>query len=282
MCFHPQNAWLQDVVKDGVKKRAVFFAPPTGEAQPIQLPCGKCLGCRMDKARTWAIRCLHESEMHEDNCFLTLTLSDENLHDLDKRDLQLFFKRLRKALNGRRVSYYAVGEYGSLTARPHYHALVFGWFPSDAYYWSGNGQTALFRSSFLERLWPFGNSLVGSVSYESACYVSRYCAKVLGSGGFALMSRNPAIGRDWYRKYGSEVSAHDGCHIPSTDCFVRPPRYYDGLSDPDDIAERKARRLAYSVKAHADETVQRLLDREECLRLRLERKSRIGEFDAFE
>ncbi|AKO71498.1 replication initiator protein [Chimpanzee faeces associated microphage 3] len=282
MCFHPLNAWLHEVEKNGVKKRAVFFSPPNDLAMPIQLPCGKCLGCRMDKARTWAIRCLHESQMHEDNCFLTLTFSDDNLHDLDKRDLQLFFKRLRKALNGKRISYYAVGEYGSLTARPHYHALVFGWFPSDAYYWTGNGPTSLFRSSFLETLWPFGNSLVGSVSYESACYVSRYCAKALGSGGFALMSRNPAIGKDWYRRYGPEVSAHDGCHIPSTDCFVRPPRYYDGLSDPDDLLERKARRLAYSVKAHAHDTVSRLLDREESLRLRLERKARIGEFDAFE
>ena len=237
MCFHPQTAWLQKVVKGGVEKNAIFFSRPSEDAQRVHLPCGKCLGCRVDKARTWAIRCLHESQMHDANSFITLTMSDEHLHDICKDDLQRFFKRLRKALGGKRVSYYAVGEYGELSRRPHYHALVFGWFPHDAYYWSGNGKNALFRSPFLERLWPFGNSLVGGVTYESACYCTRYCAKALSDGGFALMSRRPAIGKEWWSVYQSEVIAHDGCHVPNTDCFVRPPRYYDQQSAPRTIGQ---------------------------------------------
>ncbi|AKO71489.1 replication initiator protein [Chimpanzee faeces associated microphage 1] len=275
MCFHPLMAWL-------VNGKPQFTFPKFAVDTPlsVQLPCGKCLGCRMDKARTWAMRCLHESQMHEDNSFITLTMSDEHLHDIDKRDLQLFFKRLRKALGGKRVSYYAVGEYGELSRRPHYHALVFGWFPSDAYYWSGSGDTRLFRSPMLERLWTLGNSLVGMVSYNSACYCTRYCVKALDDNGFALMSRNPAIGRTWYEKYGCEVEAHDGVHIPFTDCWVRVPRYYDGLANPLDLEFRKAHRR----EVHEGEYLSpsRMRDMEECLRLRLERKARIGEFDSFE
>lgn len=282
MCFHPQLAWLQTVVKDGVERRAVFFSCPTSDAEPIHLPCGKCLGCKMDHARTWAIRCLHESQCHDRNSFLTLTFDDAHVHDICKDDLQRFFKRLRKALGGQRVSYYAVGEYGELSSRPHYHALVFGWYPDDAYYWSGCGTRALFRSPLLERLWPFGNSLVGSVSYESACYCTRYCAKALSAGGFALMSRRPAIGKQWWSLYHDEVIAHDGCHVPFSDCFVRPPRYYDMQSEPSELAERKERRKQEATVRHSGETVDRLLQREEALRLSLARRPRIGEFDAFD
>lgn len=282
MCFHPLSAFLMTV---NGKSRVLFKHPYPwfGEPLPaVHLPCGKCVGCRMDNARMWAIRCLHESQMHEDNAFVTLTFNDENLHDIRKDDVQKFFKRLRKALKGKRLSYYAVGEYGDLSHRPHYHALVFGWYPHDAYYWSGNGPTALFRSPFLERVWPYGNSLIGNVSYESACYCTRYCAKALASGGFALMSRRPALGRSWYDRYGSEVSVHDGCHVPNTDCFVRPPRYYDSLADPWDLDLRKERRRVAATARHAGETTDRLLQREESLVLRLKQKPRYGEFDAFD
>ena len=275
MCFHPLTAWM-------VNGKPQFTFPKFALETPlcVQLPCGKCLGCRMDKARTWAMRCLHESQMHDESAFITLTMNDDNLHDINKRDLQLFFKRLRKALGGKRVSYYAVGEYGELSARPHYHALVFGWFPDDAYYWSSSGENRLYRSPTLERLWSFGNSLVGMVTYDSACYCTRYCVKALDNRGFALMSRNPAIGKTWYDKYRDEVEAHDGVHVPFTDCFVRVPRYYDTLADPWDVEIRKLKRK----EKYEGQIIEpsRLRDMEECLRLRLEKKARIGVFDCFD
>lgn len=95
----------------------------------LTVPCGKCIFCRIQKRKEWSIRMLHEIGEHERNSFITLTYSDTHLPDnnsLRKRDLQLFIKRLRKNLNGRRIKYFACGEYGSKTDRPHYHAILFG------------------------------------------------------------------------------------------------------------------------------------------------------------
>ena len=66
---------------------------------------------------------------------LTLTIDDENLEysedwqpQLCYRDVQLFIKKLRKQ-NAKhtknKIKYFAVGEYGGLTARPHYHLIIF-------------------------------------------------------------------------------------------------------------------------------------------------------------
>ena len=95
----------------------------------LQVPCGKCLACRIKKRKEWQIRMLHELNYHDDAVFLTLTYSDEYLPDnnsLVKRDLQLFIKRLRKNLGDRKIRYFACGEYGELSQRPHYHLIIFG------------------------------------------------------------------------------------------------------------------------------------------------------------
>ena len=91
--------------------------------------CGKCVMCRIAKRREWTLRLIHESVYWEDSVFLTLTYSDDYLPkngSLDKRQLQLFIKRLRKSLNGRSIKYFACGEYGDNTERPHYHLIIFG------------------------------------------------------------------------------------------------------------------------------------------------------------
>lgn len=95
----------------------------------LTVPCGKCILCRIQKRKEWSLRMLHELEDWNDSSFITLTYSDDFLPDnnsLVKRDLQLFFKRLRKNLNHRRIKYFACGEYGTKTFRPHYHAILFG------------------------------------------------------------------------------------------------------------------------------------------------------------
>lgn len=93
----------------------------------LRVPCGQCLACRIAKRREWSARLQHELATHDDAVFVTLTYSDEyNDNSLHKRDLQLFFKRLRKALGDRRIRYFACGEYGDRTQRPHYHAIIFG------------------------------------------------------------------------------------------------------------------------------------------------------------
>lgn len=107
----------------------------------IQIPCGQCIGCRLDYSRSWADRCLMELQYHESSYFVTLTYDDihvpvtyySNNEDgeavpamtLRKRDLQLFFKRLRTN-TGQQVRMFCAGEYGSESARPHYHCIIFG------------------------------------------------------------------------------------------------------------------------------------------------------------
>lgn len=95
----------------------------------LQVPCGKCIQCRIQKRSEWSIRCLHELDNHADSVFVTLTYTDDNIPDnnsLRYQDLCLFFKRLRKNLGDRKIRYFACGEYGSDTNRPHYHAIIFG------------------------------------------------------------------------------------------------------------------------------------------------------------
>ena len=102
----------------------------------LEVPCGKCLTCRIKKRQEWAVRMLHECESHKDSIFITLTYDEEHVPyrstlsvypTLKKSDLQKFFKRLRRDLENqnRKIKYFASGEYGD-NERPHYHAIIFG------------------------------------------------------------------------------------------------------------------------------------------------------------
>ena len=136
-CKRPLLAWY-----DGT---TVSFKPH--EFKPfvkINLPCNKCINCKMRYAKEWAIRCMHEAhpEINKDNCFITLTFNDENLpkdKSLDVRTFQLFMKRLRKKVK-KPLRFYHSGEYGEIKRRPHYHALIFGYdFPDKQRFRKNNG-----------------------------------------------------------------------------------------------------------------------------------------------
>lgn len=188
--------------------------------------------------------------MHEFNCFITLTYSDENLpldRSLSKRDFQLFMKRLRKSIAPLKVRFFAGGEYGDLNARPHYHALLFGYdFPDKKFHKHSAGKP-LYTSQALEKLWPNGFALIGDVTFESAAYVASYCHKkltgtmaalynhvdaetgeIIGiTPEFGLQSRRPGIGSTWFEKYGNDVYPRD--QVIARESPQRPPRYYDKL-----------------------------------------------------
>lgn len=181
------------------------------------VPCGKCAGCRMDYSRAWADRML--IELH-DNCncgvFLTLTYNSEHLPrsdsgapTLSKRDLQLFWKRLRKAYPDKKIRYFVAGEYGPRTHRPHYHAIVFGLSLSDfsdLEYLRANGLgQAYYNSPSLADIWSNGYIVLSEVTWHTCAYVSRYVLKkrgkidkyVVATGvvpEFNLTSRRPGIG----------------------------------------------------------------------------------------
>ena len=193
--------------------------------------------------------------MRERNCFLTLTYDDAHLPEhgqLVKRDLQLFFKRLRKNVGPFR--YVACGEYGELKRRPHFHVALFGLDFSDdrIEYSEGIRGDKVYVSKTLADVWqqstfPLGHT-IGSLTFESAAYIARYITKkitgkaasplplfsdpetgeiVLPNPEFLVCSKG--IGRSWFREFFmSDVFPH-GRVITAQGTPAPVPRFYKEL-----------------------------------------------------
>ena len=211
-----------------VHKILISRTPPLS---PIKVPCGQCIACKLNRASDWAVRIMHEKQMSVESYFLTLTYDEEHLprvgkySTLVKDDIQKFLKRLRKSIAPVKLRYYLCGEYGETYGRCHFHVIVFlDSHPADNF------------SRYVESAWSFGFVHIGSVSYDSACYVARYCTKLLTgpkktwyierniTPEFSLMSRRPGIGASWLEKYGSEVKTHHNVVVKGKK--MSPPRYY--------------------------------------------------------
>lgn len=233
------------------------------------IPCGKCDGCRADYSRRWADRLMIESTLHDYNWFITLTFNDEWLkkqceakddwYSLNKRHVQLFMKRLRREIAPLKVRFFACGEYGSKSNRPHYHLIIFGLeFPENdlVFLRKNNLGQDYFSSNLIAKCWSdpesgesYGFNVVGHVDYDSCRYVARYVMKKLNGPDkllyeflgvqepFVLMSRRPGIGHD-YMNLHPEWSEENLIYI-STDVgslAVPPPRYFENeiqKHDPD-------------------------------------------------
>lgn len=224
-------------------------------AQPdeeIDLPCGQCVGCRLERSRQWAIRIMHEAQMHSDNSFLTLTFDEEHLPEnlsISKRDLQLFMKRLRKKYPKQKIRYYACGEYGDINLRPHYHLCMFNYDPIDKQIVGlTKSNHPLYESPDLKEVWPYGRHWLGELTFESAAYVARYVMKkmngqkaeqdetykrICSNTGeifwvepeFQTQSLKPAIGQEWFDKYSSDAYPSD--YITVRGRKMKPPKFYD-------------------------------------------------------
>lgn len=259
-CFNPVPAYRTDSGDVVMVERGSIRATLT-------LACGRCTGCRVERARQWTVRVMHEASLYEENCFVTLTYAPEHLPadgSLRYRpDFQNFLKRLRRHFScrcvgashgsdcrARNIRFFMCGEYGEEGNRPHYHAALFNVdFREDAYVWkdSGSGHV-VYRSPTLERLWPFGSSSFGALTQESAAYVARYAMKkVYGDLAdehykdvdretgevtwrvpeFTHMSLKPGIGAGWFSKFRGDVFPHDRVVVGGVES--RPPRYYDTL-----------------------------------------------------
>lgn len=212
--------------------------------QQIQLPCGQCILCRLEHARQWAVRITHEAQMHEQSSFITLTYADEHVPEhgsLRYQDLRLFWNRLRKEIG--KVRYYAVGEYGGTTLRPHYHACIFGHAFEKDRRMLRQSPTLLWTSPQLEACWGLGFVSVGALTWQTAQYTAAYVTKKLNNkqkyvrtdeetGELialeqpkAYMSLKPAIGARWLEKHGHRVFEHDQVVINGHP--QKPPKYYD-------------------------------------------------------
>lgn len=290
-CVRPLRGYLSRTRNPSGKRSVVFDSVKGFADRPVTVPCGQCIGCRLERSRQWAVRCMHEASLHDDNAFVTLTYEDEHLPrfgSLDRKAFPLFMKRLRKLEDGKRIRYFYCGEYGDRSNRPHYHGLLFGFDFRDKVLHTFRGDHAVYRSETLERLWPFGLSEVGTVTFDSAAYVARYITKkvtgdeemvaahycgVDGATGelgtkeveFCGMSRRPGIGREWYERFGCEVYPSDGVVVRGVLC--RPPRFYDKLLELDDS------RLAARVRGKRRRNVREA----ECEPERLEAKRKVME-----
>jgi hypothetical protein len=243
--------------------RSVSFKETSEHDRQITLPCGQCVGCRLEKSRQWAVRCMHEAQLHEDNCFITLTYNDENLPEdlsLNYDHFQTFIKDLRAHFkyhhNKTGIRFYMAGEYGESFGRPHYHACIFGINFSDRKYHKRTPSGFnIYVSKILESLWPYGYSSIGDVTFESAAYVARYIMKKqtgtkpnefgmtakdhytwcdLETGElkekkpeFNKMSLRPGIGADWLKKYLPDVYPNDFVEVRGKK--TTPPKYYDKI-----------------------------------------------------
>jgi len=251
--------------------------------RPLTFRCGHCIGCRQDLARSWAIRIMHESLMHANNCFITLTYDDDHLPDdggLQVDDYQRFTKRLRKNLGPFR--YYHCGEYGPNTHRPHYHACLFGLdFASDRVLLRRTKQSDLYTSPLLQQTWGLGTVTVGNLTYESAEYVARYCMKKLtGNAGaeeygdlrppYSSMSLKPGLGSAWFDKYHRDVYPAD--EVVHKGRRFRPPKYYDGKLEEAALRELKMKRLKHMNTE--EQTERRLRIREQVHLARLNAQQR--------
>ena len=223
----------------------------------IEIPCNSCLQCRLDYSKRWADRCMLEAMYHDENAFITLTYDDKNVPLVDgvdpvtgelkkfktlrKKHFQDFMKRFRnivneipkekrKFYNGRKyyrkgddkfkeIRYMASGEYGSQTNRSHYHAIIFGWYPSDDdIVLLGKNELGqdYYGSATLAKAWPYGFHVIGKADWNSCAYVARYVVKKMFpfeknfyeacniEPEFILMSRRPGIGAQWYEDHKEE------------------------------------------------------------------------------
>lgn len=253
----------------------------------ITIPCGQCVGCRLAYSREWANRCMLEMQYHDSAYFVTLTYDDDHIprsyypdpetgeamvsYTLKKRDVQLFMKRLRKAKSDDKIRFFAAGEYGDQTFRPHYHLIIFGLHLDDLtpYKQSPQGHQ-YYNSPCIQRAWsvvvtrkdsitplavPIGYAVVSEVTWETCAYVARYTMKKLRGNDaefyrkfnlqppFSLMSRKPGIGREYYDNH-PDLYKYEYINLSTKEKGLkfRPPKYYDRLYDleyPEASAEMK-------------------------------------------
>ena len=279
-CYHPLKAWYTgEYTEDGKLKYKItsdqIYSITLKDGRVsyddyIEVPCGYCIGCRLDHSREWAIRCMAEATMWNENYFITLTYDNDHIpkdNSIHKRDLQLFLKRLRKEIDDPGTCrYFACGEYGETTFRPHYHLILFNC-PIGKYNerFGTAGTTPTFINPIIGKCWPYGQHLIGTVTDQSAGYVARYNMKSVKYSKyeasdwqklgierpFLIMSRRPGIGYEFFRK-NTDMFESDQMIVSTIDGGIKSkiPRYFEKLyEDEEHLKLLKIRR-----RSKAEET----------------------------
>lgn len=219
------------------------------------VPCNKCLHCLQNRRAEWTFRLRIQQKNAVSAAFLTLTYTDDNIPIIDgkkslrKSDLQKFFKRLRYEAckppfnTLPPISYYAVGEYGTQTFRPHYHVIIF------------NVHHRLLEERLTD-IWGHGNTVIGSVTHGSIHYVTKY---VVNKGDFLDMPEAPfavmsngigsqyLVNKEYHKENQSFVGIIQGQKM-------RLPRYLkDQIFDQNDKRNNAIKTEKEMVKKYQDE-----------------------------
>lgn len=284
-----------------------YSGDETVTRQFIEIPCGHCAGCRADQAKEWSDRLIMESKYCDPDSmyFITLTYDEEHLKrvgyvdkfgevidalksnrgTLDKRDIQLFIKRLRAQRPDDRLRYYICGEYGPQTDRPHCHGIIYGLHLRD---WklveSGKSETGntYYTCGELERIWGNGFVSIEPANEFTCKYVAQYVTKKIGAKPaqarlergqvpeFSLMSRRPGIGRQYFEDKGDEMFDKEKIFLATLNGSVeiKPPRYFKKLYKnvhEDRYSERVKKLLQRSEDVEDAKTTVTDLDKEKQL-----------------
>ncbi|UIB81481.1 replication initiator protein [Flyfo microvirus Tbat2_160] len=304
-CYNPLTGFYSRNLNSNGKRNIVFHSREALDDRSIKVSCGQCIGCKLERSRQWAMRCMHESTLYDKNCFITLTYSPENLPEggtLVKKDFQDFMKRLRFHNPHKKIRFFHCGEYGDQFQRPHYHAIIFNHDFDDKTPLKKINDNVIYESQTLTKLWTHGHCSTAAVTFDSAAYVARYCTKkITGPAAFyhythfdadgeitrellpeyTTMSRRPGIGKPWLEKYMTDVYPDDFVVVRGKK--LKPPKYYDNLlqdHDPflvDEIKERRETRGRLNSK-HT--TPERLLVRETIQNLKIQTLKRTYEHDS--
>ncbi len=184
-------------------------------------------------------------------------------------------KRLRKKYVphepsfSQKIRFYQSGEYGETTFRPHYHACMFNYRPTDGILFSEKNEIKLYTSETLAKIWAKGHVTFGDVTFESAAYCSRYTtSKITGDPAqkhyelidedgvvhdrlpeYCNPSRRPGIGLPWLSRYGADAYSKDEVILRSK--AMKPPRAYDKQYEHTDPALWRITKAKRRKAAHA-------------------------------
>lgn len=328
-CNHPLHAFPIGINEDTGKPIYKIVSGQTERIHPMQgrspivdqwiteyieIPCGKCIECRLAYSRQWADRCMLEAKSWEHNHFLTLTYNEENLTQAQQidlgtgevfkapyatlvpEDLTKFMKDLRRYYKYHyghdNIRFYACGEYGDKSGRPHFHVIVFNLPINDlVYFHTNHAHDKLYLSDTIAEIWGKGHVIVGDVTWNSAAYTARYVMKkikgpeakdIYASMGlvpeFVRMSRREGIGKAYYEENKDKIYQHDEIVITNAKGLaktIKPSKYYDRLYDieePEIMAAIKAKRQELAKESMQIALSKTSLSKDEYLEMRERKK----------
>lgn len=328
-CYHPNHAFQIGVWEDTGKPKYQIESGSVERIHPrkgnqlvtdrwineyIEIPCGKCIGCRLAYSKQWATRCMLEAKQYEHNAFVTLTYDPKHIKwvpgvnretgeiepvtTLIPEDLTKFMKDLRRYYkyhyNHENIRFYACGEYGSKTFRAHYHLIIFNLPIQDKtkYFLNAEGDQ-IYHSEIIEKIWGKGLTTVGDVTQKSAEYVARYVLKkIKGKDAaeiyeklgiepeFVRMSRRPGIAWQYYEDNKDKIYECDEIITTSRQGIgekVKPCKYYDRLFDlenPEFMKALKQKRKLEAEYALAIQLGKTSLSKQEYLEMKERKKER--------